>query len=153
MRPFVFTLPSFVLFALFAPFIEDLRQHTLYSKQKLHSQKHGTFPLTALLLRHVPLDLPFRRSLRVRGMLQRSSDLPLPLHTEQALSYVAIHFRELATSHFGTDHVLQFDCCKLQLLYTRQSVGGVHSGVVRNAPILESRTLSSSVIRYTGVRI
>ena len=75
-------------------FCKDLHNNTSYS------QKHSTLPLAALLLRRIPLDLPFCRSSGVRGMLQCPSDLPLSLYPEHALPYTVIDLRELAASHF-----------------------------------------------------
>jgi hypothetical protein len=134
--------------------IKDLRQQcTSARQQECCSPKHDVLAFTALLLRHIPLDLSFRRRRRVRGMLQRTGDLPLPLHAKYALSYAVIDLRELATSHFGANHILYLDRCEFQLICTRSSAGSRSLRAVMNAPIRESRTLSSSVIRYTGVRI
>lgn len=125
----------------------------IISPTEIHSRKHSIFPLSTPLLGHIPLDLPFCSHLRVRGMLQCSGNLPLPLHTEHALPYIIIDLCELAAAHFGANYVLQLDCCELQLVCTQSSIRSGSLGTVMNAPIRGSRILSSSVIRYTGVRI
>ena len=107
-------------------------------QRKHHSQKYNILPLAALLLRHIPLNLPSRRGLWVRGMLQRSSNLPLPLHTEHPLSYAVIHLSELAASNFGADHILQLDCREFQLICIRSSVRSGSPRVLINVPIRES---------------
>lgn len=89
------------------------------ANNKDYSQKYSILPLTTLLFRRIPLNLPFRCCLRVRRMMQRSSDLSLSLYTERTLPYVVVDFRELPTSHFRTNHILQLDRCDLQLIYSR----------------------------------